>query len=149
MIYEVGFTGTRSGMNPRQLDELTEYLKDLLEDFPSVVFHHGGCVGADAQAHAIVKALGIPVMVHPASTVAKKWKANLEKPYFAYEPKPPLERNHDIVDLCDVLIAAPRTCDEEPRSGTWSTVRYARRTEVHIYYLFPKDPLISGEDEKS
>jgi predicted Rossmann fold nucleotide-binding protein DprA/Smf involved in DNA uptake len=36
-----------------------------------------------------------------------------------------LDRNHDIVGACDVLIAAPRQPKEIRRSGTWATVRYA------------------------
>jgi hypothetical protein len=149
MIYKVGFTGTRSGMNPRQIDELINYLKDLLEDFPLIVFHHGGAVGADAQAHSIAQSLEIPIMVHPASGVAKKYIAELGGTPIYTLPKPPLVRNRDIVDVVDVMLAAPRTCEEELRSGTWYTVRYARKTEVHVHYLFPEDPLILENEKKS
>jgi hypothetical protein len=41
-------------------------------------------------------------------------------------PRPYLVRNRHIVDASSVLIATPKG-DEELRSGTWSTVRYARK----------------------
>jgi hypothetical protein len=43
-----------------------------------------------------------------------------------WEPKPYLERNHDIVDETTILIACPNG-EERMRSGTWATVRYARQ----------------------
>ena len=36
-------------------------------------------------------------------------------------------RNKDIVNSCDILIACPENDKEVIRSGTWSTIRYAKK----------------------
>jgi hypothetical protein len=51
--------------------------------------------------------------------------------------RPPLVRNRNIVDACTILTAAPRSTAEELRSGTWSTVRYARAHMVPDIILKP------------
>jgi hypothetical protein len=43
------------------------------------------------------------------------------------KPKPFLDRNKDIVNSCDILIACPENDIEVLRSGTWSTIRYAKK----------------------
>jgi outer membrane protein insertion porin family len=48
----------------------------------------------------------------------------------------PLDRNRAIVDSCDVLIACPKG-PEEQRSGTWATVRYARKQKKRIVIIWP------------
>ncbi len=53
------------------------------------------------------------------------------------KPKPYLKRNHDIVDESDILIGFPSSEEERLRSGTWATVRYARKTGKRIYIIFP------------
>jgi hypothetical protein len=56
---------------------------------------------------------------------------------FLAEAKPPLERNEDIVDFGrDLLIAAPLQMVEVVRSGTWHTVRYARKKKVTVEILW-------------
>ncbi len=52
------------------------------------------------------------------------------------ESKPYLERNRDIVDASEVLIACPSTREEVMRSGTWATVRYARKKGMKITLIF-------------
>ena len=52
-------------------------------------------------------------------------------------PKGYLDRNHDIVDAADVLIAAPSGTTEKRRSGTWATVRYARKLGRTICVVLP------------
>lgn len=53
------------------------------------------------------------------------------------DPLPPLERNHRIVDACDVLIACPKDAQEQLRSGTWATVRYARKQGKRVIVITP------------
>ena len=53
----VGFTGTQIGMSPLQKKTFTKLIKFLLADNKITSFHHGDCVGADADAHNIVKQL--------------------------------------------------------------------------------------------
>jgi hypothetical protein len=49
--------------------------------------------------------------------------------------KPPFERNEDIADMCDILIAAPKAATEVLRSGTWATIRHARRIGRQVVLL--------------
>ena len=48
------------------------------------------------------------------------------------EPQPYLQRNHNIVNECDMLVAFPSTSNEVLRSGTWSTIRYAKKAKKPV-----------------
>lgn len=120
-------------MTKRQRRLLTSLLTSLKNEI--ILFHHGDCVGADEQAHYIALDLGIEVAIHPPSTVAKRafctgWKKR-------YLPKPYMERNIDIVNCTELLIGCPKENDEEIRSGTWSTMRYAWRHTKPVRVLDP------------
>lgn len=129
----VGFTGTRAGMTPTQ----AAGLRSILELEGVSEFHHGDCIGADAEADAIARELGVPVIVHPPAD--PKARAFCGLPWEARPPKPYIRRNHDIVMETEVLVAAPRTIDEELRSGTWATIRYALRFGRPVRMLHPKE----------
>lgn len=98
-------------------------------------FHHGDCVGADEEAHQLAVALRLDVILHPPELDRRRaWCEN----YVAErEPAPYLDRNHNIVDETEMLVAAPATKDEQLRSGTWATVRYARKQGRSIYFAWP------------
>jgi hypothetical protein len=125
VIKKVGFTGTQIGMSPNQKNQLRLKLLELYNQ-GATIFHHGDCVGADAQAHDIAFGIGMWIVIHPPSNPSKRAfkrgdETRAEADY--------LERNEDIVDETDYLIAAPKDHKvEERRSGTWATVRYAKRT---------------------
>ena len=53
------------------------------------------------------------------------------------EAKPFVARDRDIVDETDRLLAGPAGRTEERFSGTWTTVRYARRKGKPIDILYP------------
>ena len=53
------------------------------------------------------------------------------------EKKEYLQRNKDVVDSSDTLVAFPRTYEEQLRSGTWSTIRYARKKNKTIVIIYP------------
>lgn len=119
---KIGFTGTRVGMSPKQKSAL-RYRLQLLT---ATEFHHGDCLGADADADEIARELGIPIVIHPPSN--PRQRAYCGKPGdVIHGPRWYLDRNHDIVDEVDSMIAAPRTGEEEQRSGTWATIRYSRK----------------------
>lgn len=117
---KTGFTGTQEGMTIYQSRALWIFLRNADPD----EFHHGDCIGADETAHYIAKSLGIYVVGHPPANPKKRAFTDCDE---WREPKPYLERNHDIVDESDEIVACPKSRDEELRSGTWSTVRYAIR----------------------
>ncbi len=116
----VGFTGTQIGMSKKQKDKLYAYLFDS----KPTEFHHGDCIGADAEATDLAIQLGISIHSHPCTITNKR----AFKTYTVeYPEKNPLNRNKDIVNMSDILIVAPKSNTEELRSGTWSTKRFAER----------------------
>jgi hypothetical protein len=135
---KIGFTGTAKGMTDKQI----RILQNQLLIFKPKEFHHGDCVGADADAHRIALALNILVVVHPP--IDDKQRAfcgarGKRGPKVSFtELKPYLERNHDIVDACDVLIATPAQRNEVLRSGTWATIRYARKKGKEVIIINPE-----------
>ena len=99
-----------------------------------VILHHGDAVGADAEAHDIAVELDCGIVIHPPDDVRQRaFKiAALNR-----APRPYLDRNKVIVRETSFLIAAPAMEIEQLRSGTWSTVRYARRLGWPIHLLAP------------
>lgn len=130
----IGFTGTRRGMTEDQKLGLKHCLQGADIVTSSISFHHGDCIGADAEAHTIANLIGCAIIIHPPLNEGKR--AFCESIYMI-TPRPYLDRNRDIVDASDVLIAAPWGNKEIVRSGTWSTIRYAEKTGVKIIFLAP------------
>lgn len=129
--YIIGFTGTQLGcVGPQRLA-----LEATLSDWRPHVLHavHGCCVGADAEFDDILVRLGVPRVLRPSDIEHKSVACERVGVVVArYAPAEPLARNRRIVDDCNILIACPRG-PEEVRSGTWSTVRYARkRGRLHL-----------------
>lgn len=125
----LGFTGTRDGMTLAQIvtvDMLT------MNSFHTV--HHGDCVGADADMHAIARSNQQWVVGHPPSDPKLRafcefdemW---IEKPYY--------HRNRDIVDCSSVLLATPKEMEEQAKGGTWYTVGYARTKKKPLIIVWP------------
>jgi hypothetical protein len=127
---KVGFTGTQRGMTPQQIQALTEVLSVYLPG----VFHHGDCIGADAEAYAIARSQKFRIVCHPPIVSTKRaWCVSDED----RDPKPYLVRNHDIVDETDILLAAPGEGMEKLRSGTWATIRYTYKVCRPVRIIFP------------
>ena len=129
-VRTVGFTGSRTGMSRAQ----QEALRSHLEQIPPCDFHHGDCVGADESAAIMAKRLGFALVSHPP--IIATFRAFVSS-RVVLDPKPYLVRNRDIVDSCDRLLAAPNTREEKARSGTWSTIRYARRCKRALFIFWP------------
>lgn len=131
----IGFTGTQKGMSLSQKKKFKTILEQLLSDnFFDVQFHHGDCVGADNEAHNIVDQYlsADRIYIHPPTNDKKRaWCFS----YHLLPVKSYLERNHDIVDTCDVLIATPKEQDEVLRSGTWATIRYAQKQNKKVIII--------------
>jgi predicted Rossmann fold nucleotide-binding protein DprA/Smf involved in DNA uptake len=64
-----------------------------------------------------------------------------------HTPKAPLDRNRDIVDAAAVLIAAPKEMTETLRSGTWATVRYARKQGKQVWIVWPDGTVSKHESQ--
>lgn len=119
---KIGFTGTQIGMS---LNQKEQFVLKLYELNPSE-FHHGDCIGADAEAHDIVREFfpEIKIIGHPPNISTKRAfkECNEYRSLLPY-----LERNHNIVDDTDFLIGAPKEDTEVLRSGTWATIRYSKK----------------------
>lgn len=127
----IGFTGTSLGITPSQRSALVV----LLADLQPVEVHFGDCVGADAEAFALVKCRRIG---HPPTDPRARAFCNYDE---ELTPLPYLKRNRAIVDATDCLVATPRTFKEELRSGTWATIRYARKAQRPRYIIWPDGTL--------
>lgn len=133
----LAFTGTRSGLTAGQRLALRRVLDELHR--PGSVIHLGDAVGADAEAHRIAGEIGYVRHGHPC--ILRSQRAFLD--YDMLEcPDHPLRRNRDMVDACPleggVLVACPSGRSEMWRgSGTWATIRYARRTGLPVIFVWP------------
>lgn len=135
-VLSIGFSGSQQGMSPRQLRAFGQIiLCHLMVEYLPVEFHHGDDDGADAIAHDFAKALWFRVFIHPPDNDYHRAYCKT-KPEYMRPEKPFLDRNKDIVNETNVLVAAP-SGEERLRSGTWATVRYARKLGRPIFMAWP------------
>lgn len=147
MIVRIGFTGTQEGMTWKQGSAVQARLTRLsaFGQWPQgepVQRHHGCCIGADEEFHnmRVERAPMIGLVLHPPLNRTKLSTdlGDLTNPHIiVLEAQEYMDRNHAIVDQTDVLWAAPHTMNEVVRSGTWATVRYARRVDKPIVIFWP------------
>lgn len=138
--FAVGFTGTRAQTTDFQQKRLLELLV-FLRAKGAYTFHHGDCIGADALAHELAVRAGFQhIVIHPPTVpMYRAYTDQLTCPpkgITVETKKPYLTRNQDIVNASTVMVAMPKG-DEITRSGTWSTVRYARDLARYLYILYP------------
>lgn len=135
----VGVTATRHGATGRQLAAALA----MLQSRPVAELHHGDCVGGDAQLDALAQALGIPRAAHPPDNPKHRAFCPAER---VLSPEPYLARNRAIVHATGVLVALPRTPDEEHYGGTWATVRYARSRGRPVFLVTPAGVVLPERD---
>lgn len=148
---KIGFTGTQIGMTRKQKNSFFQLIakitaREWINEV--IVFNHGDCVGADAQAHHLTvevwkfnnfRSSDAKVVIHPPKNSYKRAFCKAKE---IREPKEYIERNHIIVDESDILIATPKEFDEQLRSGTWATVRYARKKNKRVYIINPDGTIV-------
>lgn len=116
---KVGFTGTRWGMGNR-----TSTFEYIIDKLGITEFRHGMCIGSDEEAHNLVALRPVLIIGHPPEDQKQMAKVKCDR----YEvPKAYLVRDHDIVDNVEVMVATPQQNEEILRSGTWATIRYAKK----------------------
>lgn len=115
----IGTTGART----KRPEDVCQRFRELLTEWGATELHHGDCVGWDKQAHDIAVSLGITTVAHPPdnSKMRAFCCADYVRPALPY-----LERNREIVLSTVKMIAAPDG-PEVARSGTWSTIRTAKK----------------------
>ena len=141
----VGFTGTQRGLAPSQRKTLAA----LVAAWPAgCEAHHGDCIGADAQFHTIVTSAGWSTVGHPP--IDPKKRANCLFT-MSRDPCEYRVRNEAIVVESEIMIATPGQSTEQLRSGTWMTVRLARRHQkarrredgwLPLYVIYPDGSLV-------
>jgi hypothetical protein len=128
---KVGITGSRNNLSKEQLDKFIKFLKD---NNPAEI-HHGDCIGADSMCHDIAESFNIKIVIHPPDN--NTMRANKKSDNIMQVEKY-LKRNHNIVDTTDILVAFPPTKEEILRSGTWATIRYAKKKNKQVFIIFPE-----------
>lgn len=128
----VGFTGTQRGMTPQQYQTVWELLCARRQ--ATGEFHEGDCIGADAQAAFLAREAGFRIICHPPENDTKRAFFPADETWPA---APYLNRNKTIVNRSQEMIATPGEVEEQLRSGTWSTIRYAVKTRKPVSIVFP------------
>lgn len=131
---KIGVTGTRSGMNEIQKENLTFYLSRVINTYGVVSFHHGDCIGVDVESAAIAKKLGFYIISHPPT------KNDLRGHFCSDEQRIPqtyFKRNREIVDETDVLFVVPFQNEHQNNGGTWYTYDYAVKQFCTTITFFP------------
>ena len=134
-IHAVGFTGTRNVLHNRV--DILEHILNALKSHGFNTLHHGDCIGGDYQAHMAATYCGYNIVVHPPINGRYRFLEHPARSHYKsvqmLEQRDYLVRNHDIVDASQILIAFPQDPDHEvQRSGTWATIRYARKQQRPI-----------------
>lgn len=133
---KIGFTGSRKGMTPIQFAFV---LRAIAEMRPEEV-HHGQCIGADEEFHRIAQSQLIgKIISHPGTSKSgvTSWRSfNCNFCQETRREKPFLDRNKDIVNETDFLIACPRS-STELIGGTWFTIKYAIKFNRDLIIIYP------------
>jgi hypothetical protein len=142
-MIDIGFTGTRQGMSPSQLERVRKLLELHFHGSKHSWFHHGDCIGADTQAREVAKAIGYQIHCHPPLDPSNRaWtEFDLRDPEYSYHG-----RNQRIVKACNSIIGAPLTYSNIG-GGTWWTIDCARRMRKSRYIVFRDGEVLEeGED---
>lgn len=135
MGMSIGFSGTREGMSGNQRDKFVEWILENIEDIDE--FHHGCCVGADANAHQIVRDMCIAtnnkvvIHGHPTFGLGHPMRAEKLDLDVVHPTQEPMTRNDAIIAASEIMLFTPKF-PETRRSGTWATFRHARKLKKPV-----------------
>ena len=132
MLTSLGFSGTQNGMSIHQKDGVWS----ILQAFQPREVHHGDCVGSDEEFHNLcIDFVPRPAIhVHPPDNPNRRAFCIED---FIYPEKSYMERNDDIVLYSHALVATPKGTEVRIGSGTWATIRRARKKGIPIYIIYP------------
>lgn len=134
IVNDLGMTGTsRKDLTAKQIDGVLS----LVHKLNPMRVHHGVCIKADEQFHKLIEKNfpRIHIIGHPP--INQRAMAQGLSFYALWEPKEYLMRNRDIVNVSQTMIALPEGTKETLRSGTWYTVRYARKRCLPVKIIYP------------
>lgn len=137
----LGITATRVGLTRRQKTAVISlhFTHQLPDHFK---LRHGGCIGGDEDIHKIFRETSsVYVIVYPQNALSDSVSTFcVNDADEIRESLPPLVRNRLLVDESSLLIACPKG-GEYMRSGTWATIRYARKVHKEIWIVWPDGTL--------
>lgn len=136
----LGFTGTQyGGMTEDQFMRVAALVTKLKGRIEFAT--HGDCINADEEFHGICFDRKVNVIVRPGDNPLKRAYCSVgvknKFVIFTDEPQPMMDRNQVIVDTSNLLIATPKGFVEEQRSGTWATIRRARKAGIALIIIYP------------
>jgi len=143
---KIGFTGTQKGMTDIQKSSFSTVISEFFRGASHKEFHHGDCIGADAEAHQLILDYNhelwfdyeaeVAIHIHPPTNESKQAKCEFFEKY--YKPAPYLTRNRDIVNACNILVATSAYIPGVEKGGTWYTINYAKtKKTIPIWIIYP------------
>ncbi len=135
-VRRIGFVGVRGGLTYPQFRAISRLMID--RDLPGAVADVEAVVrGADGWGDADFDRIARWMTPTPQLVV-------VEAPGKGEQAAPAGARNRAVVDACDLLLACPPVAVEEPRSRTWTAVRYARRVGRPVVLVYPDGTIDPG-----
>lgn len=131
-----GMTGTRNGLSKAQ----RSLCIDLIEEGEFTEWHHGDCIGADAETHDIAFDFNLKIIIHPPikdDVRAHKNGTAIRRAtnYFA--------RNRNIVNESEILFGFPPTEEPQSKGGTWYTINYGISQGKPVVYITPSGKVVT------
>ncbi len=131
---KIGFTGNRYGLKQDQVEQI----KLILDKYNNIIVIHGDCVGSDTDFHNLCIKYretnlnkNINIHIYPPNNPSLR---AFNKGDLLMKEEPYLKRNLNIIKNSDILIACPIDKNKEIlRSGTWSTIRQAKKKNLPTY----------------
>lgn len=110
-----------------------KFIIQILNLYEPFKIHHGDCIGADSELHVIVRSQfkDSQIIVHPPKV--DRYRSFCEGDII-HKPKDFTVRDRDVVMESVILIGVPKSL-EQNRSGTWYTIRYAKRMNKPVIVI--------------
>ena len=139
----LAFTGTKEGWTINQAAMTKGVFKDLI-DLGYDVMHNGDCKGSDYRAALMWKTsfYGKKLILHPPTN--PKHRAFIDFANIVLPEGDYIVRDHQMVDMSSVLVGTPAR-PEYLRSGTWATIRYARKIGIPRIIIYPDGSVVREE----
>jgi hypothetical protein len=98
--------------------------------------------GPTIRRPIIARRLGYLIHCHPPENESRR-AFNIDYKTYVYGKLSYLNRNKAIVYAADVVLGCPKGREEELRSGTWSTMRYAHKLNKPRVMIFPDGSMMT------
>lgn len=130
-VEDIALTGSRQGMTDAQ----KHCVYHLIHEIRPERARHGDCIGSDEQFHQLVREHSPMVQIigyPPTDPKNRAWcEFDITMPEEDYHV-----RDQRMVHDSQMLLATPHG-PEYPRSGTWTTIRFARGLLRPIKIIWP------------